>query len=237
MVTAAWMPSIIAGSLMRATPPSRRMSAGTRSSAITATAPASSAILACSGVTTSMMTPPRSISASPRLTRAVPRGAFGHGRQVTGRPVRGRARYFFFLAVVGGAVVAGGSVVSGRRRRGHVDRAARREQLDPGAAGPQQDRVAGGVDVLGGLGLVGAHPTSGAQTPSVKIQTSPSPTVWASASPVYCVNWITTLAGAIGAPPTTVWGTPSRVRAHRPVAATQVQVGSYPSIEAHVGSR
>ena len=57
---------------MRATPPSRRMSEGTRSSAITADAPASSAILACSGVTTSMMTPPRSISASPRFTRAVP---------------------------------------------------------------------------------------------------------------------------------------------------------------------
>ena len=37
-----------AGSLMRATPPSRRMSAGTRSSAITAAAPASSAIFACS---------------------------------------------------------------------------------------------------------------------------------------------------------------------------------------------
>lgn len=48
------------------------MSAGTRSSAITATAPASSAILACSGVTTSMMTPPFSISAMPRLTRVVP---------------------------------------------------------------------------------------------------------------------------------------------------------------------
>src|SRR5699024_1703325 len=41
-------------------------------SAITATAPASSAILACSGVTTSMITPPLSISAIPRLTRAVP---------------------------------------------------------------------------------------------------------------------------------------------------------------------
>ena len=48
------------------------MSAGTRSSAMTATAPASSAILACSAVTTSMMTPPLSISAMPRLTRAVP---------------------------------------------------------------------------------------------------------------------------------------------------------------------
>ena len=76
-VTAALIASIIAGSLMRATPPSRRMSAGTRSSAITATAPASSAIFACSGVTTSMITPPLSISASPRLTRSVPvvRGA------------------------------------------------------------------------------------------------------------------------------------------------------------------
>ena len=68
MDTAAWMPSIISGSLIRATPPSRRMSAGTRSSAITAHAPASSAILACSAVTTSMMTPPFSISARPRLT-------------------------------------------------------------------------------------------------------------------------------------------------------------------------
>src|SRR5436190_508288 len=54
---------------MRATPPAARMSAGTRSSAITATAPASSAIRACSAVVTSMMTPPLSISASPRLTR------------------------------------------------------------------------------------------------------------------------------------------------------------------------
>ena len=71
-VTAALMPSIISGSDMRATPPSRRMSDGTRSRAITATAPASSAILACSGSTTSMMTPPLSISARPRFTRVVP---------------------------------------------------------------------------------------------------------------------------------------------------------------------
>jgi len=42
---------------MRATPPSRRMSDGTRSRAMTATAPESSAIFACSGLTTSMMTP------------------------------------------------------------------------------------------------------------------------------------------------------------------------------------
>ena len=70
--TALMIASIMSGSLMRETPPWARMSAGTRSSAITATAPASSAILACSAVTTSMMTPPLSISAMPRLTREVP---------------------------------------------------------------------------------------------------------------------------------------------------------------------
>src|SRR5690348_17169350 len=48
------------------------MSAGTRSSAITAHAPASSATRACSAVTTSMITPPLSISARPLLTRIVP---------------------------------------------------------------------------------------------------------------------------------------------------------------------
>ena len=62
----------MSGSLIRDTPPWARMSAGTRSRAITATAPASSAIFACSAVTTSMMTPPLSISAMPRLTRLVP---------------------------------------------------------------------------------------------------------------------------------------------------------------------
>ena len=56
---------------MRATPPSRRMSAGTRSSAMTAAAPASSAIFACSALTTSMITPPLSISARPAFTRNV----------------------------------------------------------------------------------------------------------------------------------------------------------------------
>ena len=72
IVTAALMPSIISGSDMRETPPSRRMSAGTRSSAMTAVAPASSAMRAWSGVTTSMITPPFNISARPRLTRNVP---------------------------------------------------------------------------------------------------------------------------------------------------------------------
>ncbi len=48
------------------------MSEGTRSSAITAQAPASSAIFACSAVTTSMITPPFSICASPTFTAHVP---------------------------------------------------------------------------------------------------------------------------------------------------------------------
>src|SRR5262252_7958369 len=75
--TAPMIWSIMSGSLIRATPPSALMSAGTRSSAMTATAPASSAIFACSAVTTSMITPPLSMSAMPRLTRAVPvSGAF-----------------------------------------------------------------------------------------------------------------------------------------------------------------
>src|SRR5919199_212799 len=78
MVTASWMPLTSAGSLIRATPPSRRMSAGTRSSAMTAAAPASSAILACSASTTSMMTPPFSISASPALTRNVASSRISH---------------------------------------------------------------------------------------------------------------------------------------------------------------
>src|SRR5437016_3141396 len=68
MVTASMMPLTRPGSLILATPPSLRISAGTRSSAITATAPASSAILACSAVVTSMITPPLSISARPTLS-------------------------------------------------------------------------------------------------------------------------------------------------------------------------
>src|SRR6059058_53840 len=71
MVTAPWISSILVGSAMRATPPAARMSAGTRSSAMTATAPADSAIRAWSAVTTSMITPPFSISASPAFTRKV----------------------------------------------------------------------------------------------------------------------------------------------------------------------
>ena len=67
METAAWMPLIIFGSLMRLTPPAARMSAGMRSRAMTAQAPASSAMRACSGVVTSMITPPFSIWARLRF--------------------------------------------------------------------------------------------------------------------------------------------------------------------------
>src|SRR5213593_4076580 len=72
MVTAAMIDLISAGSDMRATPPSLRISAGTRSSAITAQAPASWARRACSGVTTYMITPPFSIRARPALTLKEP---------------------------------------------------------------------------------------------------------------------------------------------------------------------
>src|SRR6266511_3729783 len=87
METAWMMPSIMSGSDIRDTPPWARMSAGTRSSAITATAPASSAIFACSGVTTSMITPPLSISAMPRLTRAVPVTGFSDTENCSSRTV------------------------------------------------------------------------------------------------------------------------------------------------------
>src|ERR1700757_3688406 len=67
--TAAMISRIFLGEAMRATPPSARICAGTRSSAMTATAPAFSAMVACSALVTSMMTPPLSISARPVLRR------------------------------------------------------------------------------------------------------------------------------------------------------------------------
>ena len=57
---------------MRATPPSARICAGTRSSAITDAAPAFSATSACAASVTSMMTPPLSISARPVFRRSPP---------------------------------------------------------------------------------------------------------------------------------------------------------------------
>ena len=72
MDTVCWISLIFFTGDIRATPPSFRISDGTRSSAITAAAPASSAILACSAFVTSMMTPPLSISASPTFSLSVP---------------------------------------------------------------------------------------------------------------------------------------------------------------------
>src|SRR5690348_11651589 len=97
IVTVSWISRILAGSAIRATPPSRRMSAGTRSSAITAHAPASSAIRACSALVTSMITPPLSISACPLFTRMVPVSATAAPiprilfEEVYSGPVSGRA--------------------------------------------------------------------------------------------------------------------------------------------------
>src|SRR5579863_4269458 len=67
--TVAMISRIFLGEAMRATPPSARICAGTRSSAITATAPAFSAIEACSAFVTSIITPAFSISARPVLRR------------------------------------------------------------------------------------------------------------------------------------------------------------------------
>src|SRR3990170_2032101 len=72
IVTASMISWTFVGSAMRATPPWARMSAGTRSRAITATAPASSAIAACSAIVTSMITPPFCIFAKPRFSSSVP---------------------------------------------------------------------------------------------------------------------------------------------------------------------
>src|SRR5216684_4060342 len=69
MDTAAMISRIFFGEAMRATPPSERICAGTRSSAITATAPARSAISDWRASVTSMITPPFSISARPVLRR------------------------------------------------------------------------------------------------------------------------------------------------------------------------
>src|SRR5680860_1913477 len=149
IVTAAWMPSIIDGSLMRATPPSRRMSAGTRSSAITATAPASAATLACSGVTTSMITPPRNISARPRFTRAVP-VARSVTASVYARTSLSSPAEFLDASQGDNRVARSHGASRGRRgwRRGcdDVDRLPRRDQGDPGAAGGDLDRLALGGD-------------------------------------------------------------------------------------------
>src|ERR1022692_4842713 len=70
METVAMISRIFLGDAMRATPPSARICAGTRSRAMTATAPAFSAMEACSALVTSMITPPFNISARPVLRRS-----------------------------------------------------------------------------------------------------------------------------------------------------------------------
>src|SRR5258708_7569854 len=66
---AAMISRIFLGAAIRATPPSARICEGTRSSAMTATAPDCSAMTACSAVVTSIITPPFSISARPVFRR------------------------------------------------------------------------------------------------------------------------------------------------------------------------
>src|SRR4051812_28500347 len=134
MVTAAWISSIFVGSDMRATPPCARMSAGTRSSAMTAAAPAASAMAACSAVTTSMITPPLSISARPDLTRNV-------ARSLT-RPMITTARVAISPSLSGGVRRAGGPA-RGACPRGTPRALDRPPQNEPmGAAAerhPEQD--------------------------------------------------------------------------------------------------
>src|SRR5215210_1056685 len=165
IVTASWVPLMRIGSDMRATPPSRRMSAGTRSSAMTAAAPASSAILACSALTTSMITPPLSISASPALTRNVDSSRIpeillrrlehlgGDAHAGEDRPVE------VSLVVLGRVLAAEVAVAVGDVRLGRAEGAVlaglvvRVGALGPSVAGPEVDR---GLAVIG-LGDAGQH--------------------------------------------------------------------------------
>ena len=89
MVTAFWISLIIAGSDMRATPPSWRMSAGMRSSAITAHAPAFCAMIACAATITSKSDYPSRL-----LDSAL--GA-GKGRRASGQRGTLLSRSFKFI--------------------------------------------------------------------------------------------------------------------------------------------
>src|SRR5438046_499527 len=99
-VTASMISWILTGSAIRATPPAARMSAGTRSRAMTATAPASSAISACSAFVTSITTPPFCIFAKPRLSSSVPNRSLlrsrSRGMMRLGRELR--ADGYFYVA-------------------------------------------------------------------------------------------------------------------------------------------
>src|SRR3954464_3042214 len=142
--TASWISEILSGSAMRATPPSRRMSAGTRSSAITATAPASSAMRACSASVTSMITPPLSISARPLLTLIVP---------VSGIAV-------ILASRAPGLAKPPGSTY---RRRAAQPLSGRRAKMNVAAARPLRARPRRGFRILGRRG----HPEHSVSFPEL----------------------------------------------------------------------
>src|SRR5436190_19363000 len=132
------------------------MSEGTRSRAITATAPASSATFASSGVTTSMITPPFSISARPVFSRNVARSGMPlilkrGGRWPTGAPA-GRAGDGLLLEFVGldavpmEVFVAGVQPVGERLDEGHQGRVA---AVEGRAVGREVERHLGVLADLG----------------------------------------------------------------------------------------
>src|SRR6476469_248963 len=160
IVTVSWISRTLSGSAIRATPPSARRSAGTRSSAITATAPASSAIFACSAVVTSMITPPFNISARPPLTRIVPSSAIeailarclGFARRIGGdESARDRDR----LRVESNPEAKGGERQFGNKRfHGRPCELAARlggQRVEPGVTKEQGARDRGDDrDIVGG---------------------------------------------------------------------------------------
>src|SRR4051794_23145714 len=157
MVTASWMPLIIAGSDMRATPPSRRMSDGTRSSAMTAAAPESSAIFACSASTTSMMTPPFSISARPAFTRNVASSLIAASMLAADPSVPG---------------LAAGRLLGLRTRIVHVP-LTRDRPLDQDRLVVVQDLDRVAVDELvGGVAMADAHPDGAVAIAEPELQPS-----------------------------------------------------------------
>ena len=103
-----------------------------------------------------MITPPRSISASPRLTRAVPVCRSGTEPVYLASAMRPLYRAASFFPV-GFVVAAGPGVSSGRL---HVDGVVGGQELDPGAARAQEDRQAVRVDVVRGLLAVGPDPAA-----------------------------------------------------------------------------
>src|ERR1700716_3735765 len=139
METAAMISRIFLGEAIRATPPSARICAGTRSSAITATAPAFSAIDACSAFVTSITTPPLSISARPVFRRRevdpfwelplcfdMVDSFLGTGFQLLATAIGCQRTHGYFTAGLGFAVLLGlsGQTLNRRGHRGAQGKAA-----------------------------------------------------------------------------------------------------------------